>query len=65
MPQLWIVRDEMGISRQEVKDTSEVLPITDEYARLSEKNKIVWTQIGEDGGLNLQEVPVWEKRVDY
>jgi hypothetical protein len=65
VPQLWIVRDEMGISRQEVKDTSEVLPITDEYARFNEKNKVVWTQAGGDGGLNLQEVPVWEKRVDY
>jgi len=65
VPQLWIVRDEMGISRQEVKDSSEVVHITDEYARFNEKNKVVWTQIDGDGGLDLQAVPIWEKRVDY
>lgn len=65
VPQLWIVRDEMGISRQEVKDSSEVVHITDEYATFNEKNKVVWTQAENDGHLNLSEVPVWEKRVDY
>jgi hypothetical protein len=63
VPHLWIVRDEMGISRQEVKDSSEVVRITDEYARFNEKNKVVWTQA--EGDVVLQDVPVWENRVDY
>lgn len=63
VPQLWIVRDEMGISRQEVKDSSQVCHITDEYATFNEKNKVVWTQ--QEGNVVLADVPIWEKRVDY
>jgi hypothetical protein len=68
VPQLWIVRDAMGISKQEVRDSSSVVPITDEFASFNEKGKVVWTQLSEDGELSegsLKDVPVWEKRVDY
>ena len=41
-PLLWIPRDSMGISRQEVRHTSRIIPITDDGASLDEKNKIVW-----------------------
>ncbi|KAI9375776.1 hypothetical protein BJX61DRAFT_493031 [Aspergillus egyptiacus] len=41
-PLLWIPRDEMGISTQEVTHTSRVIPITDEDAWLDEKNHIHW-----------------------
>lgn len=63
IPQLWIVGDEIGVSRQEVKDSSEVVQITDEYARFNEKNKVVWTQT--KGDIILQDVPIWQKRIDY
>lgn len=43
-PLLWIPRDEAGISRQEVRHTSKVIPITDEAAHLNEKNKIITNQ---------------------
>ena len=59
VPRLWIVRDEMGISQREVRETSEVVPISDDFARLEEKNKVVWDQG------RLEDVPIWEKRVDY
>ena len=62
VPRLWIVRDEMGISAREVRDSSEVLPVSDEYARFNEKNKVVWDP-AEEG--SLMDVPIWEKRVDY
>ncbi|CAD0088728.1 unnamed protein product [Aureobasidium vineae] len=55
---LWIPRDPMGVSRQEVRDTSKVIPITDEGATLDEKNKIVWD--AEDG-----RPPIWERPVYY
>lgn len=42
VPLLWIPRDEMGVSRQEVRDSGKVVPITDVGAHLNEKNKIVW-----------------------
>lgn len=61
VPTLWIARDEMGISRKEVADSSEVIPITDEYAFFNEKNKIVW----DPEGTNVVEMPIYEKRVDY
>jgi hypothetical protein len=58
-PRLWIVRDDMGISKQEVKDSREVVDISDEFARFDEKGKIVWDVE------HVVNVPVWEKRVDY
>ena len=65
VPRLWVVRDEMGVSKQEIRDTSEILPITDDFAQFNKKNKVTWTQVEEEGGFNCQEVPVWEKTVDY
>jgi len=57
---LWIPRDPMGVSRQEVRDTSQSghIRITDEGATLDEKNKIVWD--AEDG-----RPPIWERPVYY
>ena len=41
-PVLWIPRDEMGISRQECKHSSKVIPMTDEMAGFDAKGKMVW-----------------------
>ncbi|KAJ5939337.1 hypothetical protein N7466_002471 [Penicillium verhagenii] len=41
-PLLWIPRDSLGISAQEVAHTSRVIPITDEESWIDEKNKINW-----------------------
>ncbi|PBP16807.1 DUF221 domain-containing protein [Diplocarpon rosae] len=62
VPRLWIVRDEMGISQREVKDSREVVTITDEFASFNEKGKVVWDFEGQG---RLEDVPIWEKRVDY
>jgi hypothetical protein len=43
-PLLWIPRDQGGVSRQEVRHTSRVIPITDEGAHLDEKNKVITNQ---------------------
>ncbi|KAE9377429.1 DUF221-domain-containing protein [Stipitochalara longipes BDJ] len=59
VPKLWIARDEMGISRKEIMDTRDVVPISDEFAWLNEKGKIVWDEE------RVLDVPVWQKRVDY
>jgi hypothetical protein len=67
-PRLWIVRDEMGISRREVQDSSDVVEMSDEGAVLNEKNKVVWMspeQEGVEGAVRLEDVPVWHKRVAY
>lgn len=61
-PRLWIVRDEMGISRQECKDSAEVCEMTDRGARFDEKGKVVWEEGLEE---RVEEAPVWEKRIDY
>lgn len=52
---LWIPRDPLGISREEVRDTGKVLPITDDGAHLDEKNNIVWGQ-DED-----EQPPIYQK----
>lgn len=57
-PLLWIPRDPLGISTQEVRDTSKVIPITDEAAFLDEKNKIVWDAEGGRPPI-YQETPYW------
>lgn len=57
-PLLWIPRDSMGISRQEIEDTPRIISITDEGAELDGKNKIVWDQ---DGG----RPPIWQATPYY
>lgn len=41
LPHLIIPRDEMGISTQECQATGEILPCTDDAAKLDERNRIV------------------------
>jgi hypothetical protein len=57
---IWIPRDPLGISREEVRDTGKVLPITDEGAHLDEKNSIVW---GSGDGEDLP--PIYEEKIHY
>lgn len=64
-PILWIVRDEMGISEREIRDSKKEVPgleITDEQATFNEKNKVAW--VGVDEG-KAREAPVWEERIVY
>jgi len=58
-PILWIVKDEMGISEREVRDTIKVLPITDEGARFDEKNRVVWDVE------KPRDVPIWVEHPVY
>ncbi|KAI5251124.1 DUF221-domain-containing protein [Aureobasidium subglaciale] len=58
-PTLWIVRDEVGVSAQEIKETERVIEISDEGARFDEKGKIVWD---ED---DVRKAPIWKDRVEY
>lgn len=57
-PLLWIPRDDIGISRQEVAHTSKVIPITDEGCTLNEKNKLVWDEEG-------ARPPLWTPKIYY
>ncbi|KAE8357868.1 hypothetical protein BDV27DRAFT_78009 [Aspergillus caelatus] len=57
-PLLWIPRDEIGVSKQEIKHTSRVIAITDEDAWLDEKNKIHWDM---DKGVP----PIYEEKIYY
>jgi Uncharacterized integral membrane protein len=57
-PLLWIPRDAIGVSSQEVAHTSRVIPITDEDAYLDENCKIQWNE--EKG-----EPPIYEEKVNY
>ncbi|KIM95218.1 hypothetical protein OIDMADRAFT_206304 [Oidiodendron maius Zn] len=71
VPSLWIVRDEMGISKKECADTrvevGEGLNITDEYARWNEKGKIEWdvAMLEEAGEAGLEKVPIYQKTTEY
>ncbi|KAH9220157.1 hypothetical protein DL95DRAFT_442907 [Leptodontidium sp. 2 PMI_412] len=57
-PLLWIPKDDVGISKQEVSHTSKVIPITDEGCTLDEKNKLVWDSEG-------ARPPLWTPKVYY
>lgn len=57
-PLLWIPRDPLGISRQEIAHTSRVIPITDEDAFLNENAKITWN-------VDKGEPPIYEEKVYY
>ncbi|KAI6878920.1 hypothetical protein KC334_g17157, partial [Hortaea werneckii] len=54
-PLLWIPRDPIGISKQEIRETSKVIPITDEGAILNEKNKIIWDSEAGRAPIHVQE----------
>ncbi|RDL30692.1 uncharacterized protein BP5553_10037 [Venustampulla echinocandica] len=58
VPLLWIPRDEMGVSAQEIAHTSKVIPITDDGCTLDEKNKLIWDEEG-------ARPPLWSPKVDY
>ncbi|KAI1470763.1 DUF221-domain-containing protein [Daldinia caldariorum] len=57
-PLLWIPEDPMGISKQEVRETGKVIPITDEGCILSDKNKLEWDT-------ETVRPPVWEEKIYY
>jgi hypothetical protein len=59
VPKLWIVRDELGVSRQEVRECKRVVESTDEGAHFDEKGKVVWDQG------SLRDAPIWEERVEF
>ncbi|KAM3443215.1 hypothetical protein NHJ13734_001989 [Beauveria thailandica] len=43
-PDLWIPEDAAGVSKQEIAQTSKVIPISDAGCTLDEKNKIHWDE---------------------
>lgn len=57
-PLLWIPRDQMGISRQECRHSSKVIPMTDEDASFDEKNKLVWNE-------ETARPPIWKEKIYY
>lgn len=64
-PVIWIVRDDMGISEREIRDTKKACPelqMTDEQATFNEKGKVYWK--GVDDGC-AREAPVFDERILY
>lgn len=57
-PTLWVPRDPMGVSREECRQTSASIPMTDDGAYLDDKNKIVWD--AQDG-----RPPIYQEKVYY
>ncbi|KAH7030857.1 uncharacterized protein B0I36DRAFT_362663 [Microdochium trichocladiopsis] len=57
-PLLWIPEDRMGISKQEIRDTDKVIPITDEGCTLNDKNKLEWDT-------ETVRPPIWDEKIYY
>lgn len=57
-PLLWIPEDEAGVSKDEIAQTSKVIPITDVGCTLDEKNKLVWDAEG-------ARPPIWDEKIYY
>lgn len=67
-PYLWIVQDNMGISKREVLDTGKVIGITDEGAWFDEKGKVnvAWEGQEQAGEENKERsAPIYEKPIYY
>ena len=56
-PQLWIPRDDMGVSRQEIAHTSKVIPISDEAAYFTEKGALTFD--------NEVRPPIYQEKIYY
>ncbi|KAJ5629477.1 hypothetical protein N7528_003134 [Penicillium herquei] len=57
-PLLWIPRDKLGISAQEVAHTSRVISITDDEAWLDDNNKIQWN-------MEKGQPPIFQEKINY
>lgn len=57
-PLLWIPEDKAGVSKDEIIQTSKVIPITDEGCTLDEKNKLQWDA-------EAARPPIWDEKVYY
>ncbi len=57
-PVLWIPRDEMGVSRQECRHSSKVIPMTDEMAGFDHKGNMVWDH-------ESARPPIYQEKVYY
>lgn len=42
VPIIWIAKDPLGISSEEISKTNGIIPMTDQGALIDEKNKVVW-----------------------
>lgn len=60
-PLLWIPRDGLGISRQEINETPRIIPITDEGATINDDGKIEWEAQNSEGA----RPPIWEEKIYY
>lgn len=61
VPLVWIPRDPLGISHQEVRDCMRVIPATDEGAQMDENGKISWEAQDNEG----RRPPIWEEKIYY
>lgn len=60
MPKLWLVKDEVGVSKREIAENEAVgIPATDEGAFLDSHNCIRWAQD------DFNKVPIFKKPVKY
>lgn len=58
VPLLWIPRDEIGVSKQEVEHTARVIPISDEDAWIDDKGKVRWD-------VDRGQPPIYEEKIYY
>ena len=56
---LWIVKDSIGVSRQEIERTREVVDITDEKAHFNGKSRIEWDEE------RIEDAPIFKAVVYY
>ena len=57
-PLLWIPRDDMGVSKQECRHSSKVIPMTDEAAFFDEKGTMTWDH-------ESARPPIYKEKVYY
>lgn len=58
VPTLWVARDGLGVSEEQIKALQTVIEVSDRGASFDKKGAVVWNS--ED----LRDVPIWKDRVD-
>lgn len=57
-PTLWIPRDELGISADQIKQFRTIIKVVDNSATIDKNGNVTWDQD------NLKDAPIWKERVD-
>ncbi|KAH8817395.1 hypothetical protein F5884DRAFT_779240 [Xylogone sp. PMI_703] len=58
-PQLWVPKDQLGLSQKEIQESTDVCDMSDEYAWLDQKGNVEWDKS------DLTRIPIYKEEIKY